>query len=192
MSEENSLSIRLLVNNPGQDTNSDKKKTSALIKRSINQQPSIPEKFKILAKEFLLTPDLDGFSTSYLPVDNSVQLSKSKDDERKTRCICTNDMCSPNMVLCDSCKFWLHCECVKLKNFDQNPFFCLYCQYQMKKAVQDYVRKRLSVLAPYLHSLENNRQLKISELSNELQIIMRDVQETLDTVYNCIPTKSTN
>ena len=162
-----------------------KVQATPIVSRKIYNKPSIPDHYLTIANSFLMTPDMTG------PEDTQDgENGASEADEpipQETRCICSLTHSSSLMIQCDSCKKWLHDDCVHLKNSkDVETFICIYCQYEIAKAVKSFIKQRLSILAPMAQRLENGMHNgSLNELQNlwtELGDIVNDIQEVLNMI----------
>ncbi|EAX87499.1 PHD-finger family protein [Trichomonas vaginalis G3] len=192
MSEEKNVSslIGLLHNNAPPSTPVVKKIAAGpIISRKFTQKPQIPDNYLSIANAFLLTPDMTGPRESPIQNDSPEQVSDKGDVEvvQETRCICGLTHGSSVQIQCDSCQKWLHEDCVHLKNSKEaDPFICIYCQYEIAKAVKAYVRQRLASLLPKAQQLEiemqNGRITQYMPIWNELSDIVADIQEVLKLI----------
>lgn len=159
-----------------------------IVSRKLYNKPSIPEHYITIANSFLMTPDMTSPEHPQ-EVENASSKEMDPDSEQipETRCICTLTHSSSVMIQCDSCKKWLHEDCVHLKNpKDADPFICIYCQYEIAKAVKSFVRQRLSVLNPMAQRLEidmqSGRITQLQSVWNELGEIVNDIQDVLKMI----------
>ena len=172
--------IANFLNNNSNEINPAKVRTPAtnsVLIKNFNKSPQ--EQYLALATTFFLTPDMmDAVDNSG---GNETQMTDSNNPDveiaPETRCICTLTHGSPLMIQCDSCKKWLHEDCVHLKNpKDANPFICIYCQYEMAKAVKQFIRRRILKLYPDITKLEGdpNFSNKIHQIWDEITLIAKD------------------
>ena len=160
-----------------------------IVSRKIYNKPSIPEHYITIANSFLMTPDMSSPDAS-----QDSDLTNPEESEpipQETRCICSLTHSSSLMIQCDSCKKWLHDDCIHLKNSKEvETFYCIYCQYEIAKAVKSFIRQRLSILAPMARRLEMDIQsgilTQLPSLWAELQEIVNDIQDVLNMIPNAL------
>ena len=93
------------------------------------------------------------------------------------------------MILCDSCKKWMHVNCVRLQNSqDVDPFVCIYCQYEMSKAIKSFVRAKLMNIT---QKIKEKRIQETTPVWNELLQTILDIQSVLRIVPQFLPMAST-
>ncbi|KAH0791552.1 PHD-finger family protein [Histomonas meleagridis] len=155
--------------------------------------PKIPEWQYNLASTFLMTTDMTSTNSDIDPTDphnqtdNNIETDQITED--MTRCICNSNHESDVMILCDSCKKWLHVDCVRLQNSqDVDPFICIYCQYEMAKAVKSFVRKKLASVLPIVQRYQDACQP--TPIWNDLLQAIRDTQEVMKMIPHFLPTSS--
>ena len=152
----------------------------------------LPQWQNQLASAFLMTPDMTKDPLSE-DVNEDNEDSESTLEDR-TQCICGSTNESDVMIQCNSCKNWLHDEtCIRLQNADENdPFICLYCQYQLSKSVKRYVRNQFSSLLPIIQQLHQEAQAvpnpHPSVLYEQVNKTIAEIQEVLDLIPNYLPT----
>jgi hypothetical protein len=161
----------------------------------------VPDWQGSLAHSFLLTPDYSfsdsevaclGFDCLHFsdPCQNRSNGPSEIDQitEETTRCICNSTHESEVMIQCDSCKKWLHEDCVRLQNSREvDPFLCIFCQYEMSTAVKGYLRKKMTAFGPILSRFGGPDLGRGSGLWSELLEVVRDSQEVLRMIPSFLP-----
>lgn len=150
------------------------------------QEPQLPLWEQNLAINFLMTCNM---SNSNEDVEReTVNQDIEHITEEMTRCICNSNHESDVMILCDSCKKWMHVDCVRLQNSqDVDPFVCIYCQYEMSKAIKSFVRRKLMNI---FSKIKEKRIHETSSLWNDLLQTILDIQSILRIVPQFLPVAS--
>ena len=146
-------------------------------------QPQIPEWQKTLAQTYLLVPDMGNTTDPNLENENS-KIYEQPISEETISCICRSTHESEIMLQCDSCKRWMHVTCVRLQDSQEDDtYICIFCQYQLSKAVKQYIRNKVSNLQDYLKPL-------VSDLQNyripQSQNIWKDLTEHINELQNVL------
>ena len=146
-------------------------------------QPQIPEWQKTLAQTYLLVPDMGNTTDPNLENENS-KIYEQPISEETISCICHSTHESEIMLQCDSCKRWMHVTCVRLQDSQEDDtYICIFCQYQLSKAVKQYIRNKVSNLQDYLKPL-------VSDLQNyripQSQNIWKDLTEHINELQNVL------
>ena len=167
-----------------------KKVAPAVLSRRVTSAVKLPEWQTNIATTFLMTPDMSctNEDVDLANPENQETVSAEMDQisEQTTRCICNRQHESDVMIQCDCCKKWLHEQCIRLVNSNENdPFICIFCEHEMAKAVKTYVRKKIAVLIQIVQKYQADGQT----LSwNDLLENIRDCQEVLRMVPMFLPT----
>ena len=168
------------------------KKISPSVQSRKISQNRLPEWQSTIATTFLLTPDMSctdenvDMSNPEFQGDGTAEMDQIT--EETTRCICNSPHESEVMIQCDSCKKWLHEDCVRLLNSKEaDPFICIFCQHEMAKAVRAYVRRSLAGLAPILQRCQTDYQTQIPRWS-EITEIVKDTKDVLKILPLFLPT----
>jgi hypothetical protein len=96
------------------------------------------------------------------------------------------------MIQCDSCKKWLHEDCVRLQNSrEADPFICIFCQYQLAAAIKAYLRRKLVQFPVVLQNVQSTYQQETGTHSqalwNEMLAIVQDAQSVLSLIPMFLP-----
>lgn len=153
------------------------------------------ETFDTLAELFLLAPDMS-CTNQQLDMMNPANYTKESAKKKQTkpsigsetRCICNSRHDSELMIQCDSCKKWLHSECVRLVNTEHvSPFICIFCQYKVAIAIKMNAKTSLQRFLPIIQQMHQEERFKFLELSKEILEVIRDIQEILHMTPSFLP-----
>lgn len=167
-----------------------KKVAPAVLSRRATGAVKLPDWQTNIATTFLMTPDMSCTDEDIDLTDPENQDTTGTEmdqiSEQTTHCCCNMQHESDVMIQCDCCKKWLHEQCIRLVNTNENdPFICIFCQHEMSRAVKSYVRQKISVLIQIVQKYQADGQT----LSwNELLENIRDCQEVLRMVPMFLPT----
>lgn len=166
------------------DTQSTVKKVGVPQSKKI-QEPQLPSWEQNLAMTFLMTCNVSDSVEHKETINSEVEHIS----EEMTRCLCNSNHESDVMILCDSCKKWMHVNCVRLQNSqDVDPFVCIYCQYEMSKAIKSFVRAKLMNIT---QKIKEKRIQETTPVWNELLQTILDIQSVLRIVPQFLPMAST-
>ena len=164
--------------------------TKKIHSRKINQN-LLPDWQSNIATTFLMTPDMSctdedvDMSNPEFQGDGTPEMDQIT--EETTRCICNSPHESEVMIQCDSCKKWLHEDCVRLQNSrEADPFICIFCQHEMAKAARAYVRRSLAnCLGPILQRCQTDYQIPSW---TEIEEVVKDTNDVLKMLPMFLPT----
>jgi hypothetical protein len=143
------------------------------------------------ASAFLLTPDMSCVDDDAEQPDEVPPSAAPDADvitEENTRCICNSTHESEVMIQCDTCKKWLHENCVRLQNSrEADPFICIFCQFQLAKAIKAYLRRKLAQFPIIFQNVENTYQPETGTHSMALWNQMLEVVQEAQSVLSLIP-----
>lgn len=152
-----------------------------------------------LAAIFLMTPDMS-CTDEDIDLFNPDNFEKPDPDQsngdQEIRCICGCNHENDPMIQCDSCKKWLHSDCVPLKNFHDSGFICIYCQAKIAKSIKQFYRQELISLIPQINQIYQNIQknnLNSEYLINLKQAIQKSsdsLQGIIENINNFLPKSS--
>lgn len=149
-----------------------------------------------MAQIFLMTPDmsctnqqLDMMDPKNLPKDKTNQQKPTRPTQGvETRCICGSKFESELMIQCDSCKLWLHADCVRLQNTENVcPFICIFCQFRIAKSIKDFVKNSFSQFTPTLELLKTDGAGKSKQLWFDVMKVCKDIQGVLHMAPTFLP-----
>ena len=174
------------INNLLNDSNlTNVKKQATVVSKKVNN-PKITDLYLQLSQAFLLTPDMTSTIISEKQNDNFQEENNSEVEPiPETRCICNLTHGSPLMIQCDSCKKWLHEDCVHLKNpKDADPFICIFCQHEISKSVKNFVRRKMKIIQNIVSKIEKENQspINLSNYWKEIQNIIDDTKNVLELI----------
>lgn len=158
-----------------------------------NISQEIPEWQRKLAETYLLVPDMENTTDDTIDSSNDSEKFQPQISEDTINCICRSTHDSEVMIQCDSCKRWMHMSCIRLEDSNEDEtFICIYCQYQLAKAIKQYVRTKVAglqtQLQPFLNDIQTCRipqtQAVFAQLNDEIQ----QIQQTLQTIPSFLPT----
>ena len=156
----------------------------------------LPEWQKILAQTYLLVPDMGNTTDPNLRTEKS-KIYEQPISEDTISCICRSTHESEVMLQCDSCKRWMHVSCVRLQDSNEDDtYICIFCQYQLSKAVKQYVRSKISnlqdILQPLVSDLQNYRIPHSQGVWKELTEHINEIQDVLQIIPSFLPSGDSN
>jgi hypothetical protein len=156
----------------------------------------LPEWQIELASTFLLVPDMscaddeddlaDPVAADGTPPETDVIT------EETTRCLCNSTHESEVMIQCDSCKKWLHEDCVRLQNSrEADPFICIFCQYELSRSIKTYLRRKMAEFPVIMKRVQASFPFTTGSNSkpiwNEMLSIVQDAQSVLAMIPLFLP-----
>jgi hypothetical protein len=152
----------------------------------------LPEWQASLSSIFLMTPDM-----SYQDDDRNVMAlnpeggSPSEIDqitEETTRCLCNSTHESEVMIQCDSCKKWLHEDCVRLQNSrEADPFICIFCQHELSRSIKSYLRRKTAAFPVLMQQLQSDLQYQAVSHSKSIWTDLLQIVNEAQDVLAMIP-----
>lgn len=109
-----------------------------------------------------------------------------------TRCIYNSTHERKVMTQCDSCKKWVHEDCVRWHNSrESDPFACIFCPYELARSIRNYLRKKVTEFLMVMQKVQRGfpyRSLSHSKpIWSEMLDIMQDVQSVLAMIPLFLP-----
>jgi hypothetical protein len=154
--------------------------------REREASPDSPtDSLKALAQCFMLVPDMSATDDMINLLDplNSPHPSVFDHPTPDTiRCLCDSSHIADTMLQCDSCKLWMHGDCLHVTNSgDGSPFICLYCQQKISNAIRGYVRAQLQRLRP------TDMETDLSDFWADTLRVIEEVKDLLQAVPKFLP-----
>lgn len=142
-------------------------------------------------------PSIPDFSfTDRAPNPENQSDDNPKQPLLKFRCYCKQNYTSTTMIQCDSCKYWLHSSCVRIKNMKHiNPFICLYCQFNIASSVKPLVSsqsiKCQNAIEQHLNQMKCERN-SITPIVAQLEQMVNDIDNAFRLIPQFLPQPDTN
>ena len=112
-------------------------------------------------------------------------------NEINVRCICNSKHVNDVLIQCDSCKNYLHLNCLQLENQnDVKSFVCIYCQHNVTTTVRSFLLnqsdKLNSMIDNFLEMPDNAYSSAKHEIAPFMDMI-KEIEGTLKKIPEFLP-----
>jgi hypothetical protein len=92
------------------------------------------------------------------------------------------------MIQCDSCKKWLHEDCVRLQNsHEADPFICIFCQHELSRSIKSYLRTKTAAFPVLMQQLQSDFQYQAVSHSKSIWTDLLQIVNEAQDVLAMIP-----
>jgi hypothetical protein len=167
-----------------------KKIAPAVLSRKV-AATKLPEWQASLSSIFLMTPDMSYQDDDRNIMELNPEGGPSEIDqitEETTRCLCNSTHESEVMIQCDSCKKWLHEDCVRLQNSrEADPFICIFCQHELSRSIKSYLRRKTAAFPVLMQQLQSDFQYQAVSHSKSIWTDLLQIVNEAQDVLAMIP-----